>query len=240
MVCRPIFANSYNNDGMSGNSRSIFGAPCCVSQVPPPNNTVNCDQLNTLVKDVSNISLFISKVERFMCKDVEDPNSTICDIEFLVPAMECLEHVKTNYCDNMANQNYEHIPADLFKYVELYNFIEELHCKTPNHRLGSLLKMIQSILACSQNICSIYGDNLYLRLEVERLEKEIRDILSGKNDKTVVKAVGQFGLTQTFILKPLLSYYIIFYGLPPFGVGFCPIKLGFLKDLLTRHCVCLD
>ena len=66
------------------------------------------------------------------------------------------------------------------------------------------------------------------------LEKRIEDILSGKNEKDVIADTrGGFGLTKTFTLAPLFSYYIAAFGMPAFGVGFDKDKLSLIQQILV-------
>jgi hypothetical protein len=58
--------------------------------------------------------------------------------------------------------------------------------------------------------------------------------LTGKNEKVVemAQASGQLNITKSFKLAPVFNYYIIIYGMPAYGVGFDPVKINFLVDIL--------
>jgi hypothetical protein len=68
------------------------------------------------------------------------------------------------------------------------------------------------------------------------LQKKIDEILSGKNEQQAMSnTTGQFTATQTFVLAPLFSYYIVMYGMPAYGVGFDPVKLSIISNILTEN-----
>jgi len=87
------------------------------------------------------------------------------------------------------------------------------------------------------NAYALYGTNIALTIDKVGLKKTIEDILSGKNEKFIemAQATGQLVITKTFKLAPLFNYYIIVYGMPAFGVGFDPIKIKFLTDVLVKN-----
>jgi hypothetical protein len=84
------------------------------------------------------------------------------------------------------------------------------------------------------NSYALYGSNVSLTLDKVGLNKTINDILTGKNEKFIemAQATGQLTITKSFKLAPVFNYYIIIYGMPAFGVGFDPIKINFLVDVL--------
>jgi hypothetical protein len=41
-------------------------------------------------------------------------------------------------------------------------------------------------------------------------------------------------ITKTFTLAPIFNYYIIIFGMPAYGVGFDPVKVYFLEQILKN------
>ena len=60
--------------------------------------------------------------------------------------------------------------------------------------------------------------------------------LSNKNEKIVemANASGQLNINKSFKLAAVFNSYILIYGLPEYGIGFDPIKIAFLVDLLKK------
>ena len=148
-----------------------------------------------------------------------------------------LKIIETLYGSNMANKNYESIPNDFNKYVQLYVVIKEIQTKTKNAGLLVLLKLAEEALVGAVNTYTIYGDKLVLQLDKTFLERKVDDILSNKNQKLVeiATSTGQLTITKTFKLAAVFNYYIMIYGMPAFGVGFDPTKINYLVATLKNH-----
>jgi len=138
------------------------------------------------------------------------------------------------YSSKMANKQYEQIPKDYNLYVELYVMVEQVKRKLKNNKLLTLVQVVEDALVGSINSYALYGSNISLNLDKIGLKKTIDDILAGKNEKVVemAHASGQLNITKSFKLAPVFNYYIIIYGMPAYGVGFDPVKINFLVDIL--------
>ena len=138
------------------------------------------------------------------------------------------------YSSKMANKQYEQIPKDYNLYVELYVMIDQVKRKIKNNKLITLVQIVEDALVGAINSYALYGYNISLNLDKVALKKTIDDILAGKNEKVVemAQASGQLNITKSFKLAPVFNYYIIIYGMPAYGVGFDPIKINFLVDIL--------
>lgn len=138
------------------------------------------------------------------------------------------------YSSKMAEKKYEQIPKDYNLYVELYVSIDKVKQKIKNNKLLTLIRIVEDALMGAINSYALYGYNISLNLDKVGLKKTIDDILSGKNEKVVemAQASGQLNITKSFKLAPVFNYYIIIYGMPAYGVGFDPVKINFLVDIL--------
>lgn len=149
--------------------------------------------------------------------------------------LNSLKYIEIYYGRNLANKTYEMIPNDYSKYIQLYYLLSSIQIKVKDEKLSTLLKLAEEALKGAINIYTIYGDNIAIMLEKLALQKTLDDILSKKNEHVVAEACGQLSIKKSFKLAPVFSYYITVYGLPAFGVGFDPLKINFLADVLTRH-----
>uniref|UniRef100_A0A6C0HC97 Capsid protein n=1 Tax=viral metagenome TaxID=1070528 RepID=A0A6C0HC97_9ZZZZ len=148
-----------------------------------------------------------------------------------------LKVIQTFYSSKIKDKLYEHIPNDYDKYIKLYYAIEKIKSKITNQKLLTMVQIAQDTLQGAINAYALYGTNIALTIDKVGLKKTIEDILSGKNEKFIemAQATGQLVITKTFKLAPLFNYYIIVYGMPAFGVGFDPIKIKFLTDVLVKN-----
>jgi hypothetical protein len=144
------------------------------------------------------------------------------------------KQIEQLYSSKMANKQYEQIPKDYNLYVELYVMIDQVKRKIKNNKLLTLVQIVEDALVGAINSYALYGYNISLNLDKVALKKTIDDILAGKNEKVVemAQASGQLNITKSFKLAPVFNYYIIIYGMPAYGVGFDPIKINFLVDIL--------
>jgi hypothetical protein len=67
------------------------------------------------------------------------------------------------------------------------------------------------------------------------LQNTIDQINSGQNIESVVPATGQLSIQKKFKLATVYTYYIALYGFPTQGVGFDPVKISFLANILTQN-----
>lgn len=143
-------------------------------------------------------------------------------------------NIESLYSSKMANKQYEQIPRDYDLYVDLYVSVDKVKRKIKNNKLLALINIVEDALMGAINSYALYGYNISLNLDKVGLKKTIDDILTGKNEKVVemAQATGQLNITKSFKLAPVFNYYIIIYGMPAYGVGFDPIKINFLVDIL--------
>lgn len=158
-------------------------------------------------------------------------------LDFLTSAyLSILRIIETQYGANMANKTYENIPSDYNKYTQLVSDLKVIQTKTTNTTLTLLLKIAEETLVGAVNSYALYGDNLILQVDKTNLEKRVNDILTDKNTKLVENtfSYSNMSVQKTFKLAAVFNYYIMIYGLPAPGVGFDPVKISFLVNILTE------
>jgi len=146
-----------------------------------------------------------------------------------------LNMIEELYGLNMANKNYESIPNDYDKYVTLYTQVTNILYKSKDERLKVLLKLAQEALQGAINSYAIYGSNIALTYDKAGLQKLLADCESGINKKVVASATGQISITKRFKLATVFNCYLYIYGMPEAGVGFDPIKINYLVDVLRQN-----
>ena len=158
------------------------------------------------------------------------------DLVFSTDVVNSINTIDTNYTSHMANLEYEDIPgSDLIGSMELYDEVGKQYDLATNDNLRTLLKITLDGLTGAINGYALYSQILTMTIKNDILQKRIEDILSGKNEKNVINdTCGGFGLTKTFTLAPLYSYYIAAFGMPAFGVGFDIDKLSLMKKVLEQ------
>ena len=158
-------------------------------------------------------------------------------LDFLTASyLSILRIIETQYGANMANKTYENIPSDYNKYTQLVSDLKVIQTKTTNTTLTLLLKIAEETLVGAVNSYALYGDNLILQVDKSNLEKRVNDILTDKNTKLVENtfSYSNMSVQKTFKLAAVFNYYIMIYGLPAQGVGFDPVKISFLVNILTE------
>jgi hypothetical protein len=158
-------------------------------------------------------------------------------LDFLTASyLSILRIIETQYGANMANKTYENIPSDYNKYALLVSDLKVIQTKTTNTTLTLLLKIAEETLVGAVNSYALYGDNLILQVDKTNLEKRVNDILTDKNTKLVENtfSYSNMSVQKTFKLAAVFNYYIMIYGLPAPGVGFDPVKISFLVNILTE------
>jgi hypothetical protein len=147
-----------------------------------------------------------------------------------------LEIIERMYTSNMSNKTYELIPSDYNRYIQLYMVLLRLQKTVHNSKLLLLLKIIREGLVGAINSYSLYGENISLRLDKRNLELKVDEILSNKNVKFVdmSNTSGQMTIKKTIKLAAVFNYYILIYGMPAFGVGFDPVKISYLVEVLKK------
>jgi len=158
-------------------------------------------------------------------------------LDFLTSSyLSILRIIETQYGANMANKTYENIPSNYNNYTDLVANLKIIQTKTTNSTLTLLLKIAEETLVGAVNSYALYGDNLLLQVDKSNLEKRVNDILTDKNTKLVENtfSYSNMSVQKTFKLAAVFNYYIMIYGLPVQGVGFDPVKISFLVNILTE------
>jgi hypothetical protein len=141
------------------------------------------------------------------------------------------------YAINAASGYYSGIPTGYQIYVNLYTALNNIQVKTTDYRMTMLMKLILELLSAGYNSGQLSGSNVLLTVDKANLQKQIQDILANKNVKNIdtVGGAGQMSVTRNFTLAPVYNYYIIVYGIPQNGVGFDPVKVSYLANILTTN-----
>jgi len=156
------------------------------------------------------------------------------DLVFSETVVNSINTIDTDYTSRMANRQYSDIPTDLNQSLVLHDEVGKQYDAATNPNLRTLLQITLDGLNGSINGYALYTQHLSMSIKNSILEKRIEDILSGKNEKEVITdTCGGFGLTKTFTLAPLFSYYIAAFGMPAFGVGFDKDKLSLIQQILV-------
>jgi len=166
-----------------------------------------------------------------------DGGATSDVLDFLTSSyLSILRIIETQYGANMANKTYENIPSNYNNYTDLVSNLKIIQTKTTNSTLTLLLKIAEETLVGAVNSYALYGDNLLLQVDKSNLEKRVNDILTDKNTKLVENtfSYSNMSVQKTFKLAAVFNYYIMIYGLPVQGVGFDPVKISFLVNILTE------
>jgi hypothetical protein len=180
-------------------------------------------------------NMLVTKKRNLLGYNEDNIITTNNELSLITPDnLKSLQQIYTLYSSNMANKHYENIPNDYNLYVELYVMLGKLKAKFTNNVITTLVAFVEHALVGAINSYALYGYNVSLNLDKVGLKKTIDDILTGKNEKVVelVQASGQLNITKSFKLAPVFNYYIIIYGMPAYGVGFDPVKINFLVDIL--------
>jgi hypothetical protein len=141
------------------------------------------------------------------------------------------------YGQNAANRTFEFIPTGLKLHDNLYVAITNIIEQATDYRMILIMTLVRELLDAAYNGRKIYGQSLLLTADKANLQQQIQQILSNKNVKNIdaCGARGQLSVTKSFKLAPVYNYYITVYGIPQPGVGFDPIKVKYLTDLLKEN-----
>jgi hypothetical protein len=184
----------------------------------------------------ANAKVIIKTKEIKVYRNVPVPYPVEMPFDLSQNVIDVLDEIDTRYTSNIANQQYQLIPTDLERYLVLHNTVYDTQLRQTNTNIVKLFKITNDGLHGSINTYALYTSNIQLSLNSILLQKKIDEILSGKNEQTAMSnTTGQFTATQTFVLAPLFSYYIVMYGMPAYGVGFDPVKLSIISNILTEN-----
>lgn len=189
-------------------------------------------------------SLFTNIVYYDGARSIVDPvgqvsvvpvNPNIICAPFTIDELNIIEQIDASYGINLANKTYDQMPADYQAYVDLYTILQNLEINATDTKTYELLKMTEHLLVGAINAFGIYSENLMLVRDKAILQNKITDILSGKNMSTVNVEPngGSMVLTKTFTLAAVFNYYIMIYGMPEYGIGFDPVRIDFLINVLN-------
>jgi len=184
----------------------------------------------------ANAKVIIKTKEIKVYRNVPVPYPVEMPFDLSQNVIDVLDEIDTRYTSNIANQQYQLIPADLERYLVLHNTVYDTQLRQTNTNIVKLFKITNDGLHGSINTYALYTTNIQLSLNNILLQKKIDEILSGKNEQQAMSnTTGQFSATQTFVLAPLFSYYIVMYGMPAYGVGFDPVKLSIISNILVEN-----
>lgn len=152
-----------------------------------------------------------------------------------------LSVINEEYVKHIAEKNYSVIPTDFDKFLTLYNNVVEEETLTGNPNIAQLLTITKNGLKGAAELYALYKQNVNLQVINSVLDEKLAAALSDVNKKLLPKdmAHGTVELKKTFYLAPLFSYYIRAFGLPEFGVGFDPVKLDIIKEVLEANNISL-
>jgi hypothetical protein len=184
----------------------------------------------------ANAKVIIKTKEIKVYRNVPVPYPVEMPFDLSQNVIDVLNEIDTRYTSNIANQQYQLIPTDLERYLVLHNTVYDTQLRQTNTNIVKLFKITNDGLHGSINTYALYTTNIQLSLNNILLQKKIDEILSGKNEQQAMSNTsGQFTATQTFVLAPLFSYYIVMYGMPAYGVGFDPVKLSIISNILVEN-----
>ena len=158
------------------------------------------------------------------------------DYDLSANTLATLQRIEDDYLLKLVRREFDGIASNMNDALVLYDEIYQLQMTRKSEIVKLMLQLTMDGLQGAMNVYVLYTRNIELQLTNTILENKIETILSGKNDKTAMtNASGQIGITKTFTLAPLYSYYIMLYGLPVFGVGFDLIKLELVRQVLLEN-----
>jgi hypothetical protein len=151
--------------------------------------------------------------------------------------LDTLKRIQTNYTLKLASRKYDLISTDINEALLLYDQVYRLQLTRKTAVVVTLLQLAMDGLQGAMNAYTIYTRNIEYQIANTLLENKVETILSGKNDVQAMttNVTGQIGITKTFTLAPLYSYYIMLYGMPEFGVGFDLTKLETVRKVLVKN-----
>ncbi len=158
------------------------------------------------------------------------------DLDFTTDVVAAIDNIKTNYIANMRNKLYNKIPTDMVATSALYNKINDIQTTATNVNLSKLLTITMDGLMGSVDANFLNSRAVSLTIDNKLLTKRVDDILAGKNDADAMSGgSGQIGMTQTMTLSPIISTYILVYGLPAAGAGFDPVRMTTIIRVMNER-----
>lgn len=158
------------------------------------------------------------------------------DLDFATDIVAAIDNIKTKYVANMRNKVYNKIPTDIIATSLLYNKINDVHTSATNDNLSKLLAITMDGLMGAMDANFLNSRAVSLTIDNKVLTKRVDDILAGKNDAEAMSGGGgQVGMTQTMTLSPIVSTYILVYGLPAAGMGFDPVRMATIIRVMNER-----
>jgi len=159
--------------------------------------------------------------------------------------LSLLDTVNYNYLENLGNfyatyadtNQVEYITQDPTIYNILYDQLNNIFTQGTDYRFIKLMKLILELFHGVYASTFMYGNALSLSIQNSNLRIQIQDVLANKNVKNIdtVGGTGQMSITKNFKLAPVYNHYITVYGMPQNGVGFDPVKISYLANILTMN-----
>lgn len=161
-----------------------------------------------------------------------------CDNEykFTIEEYEKLHHYEDTYVNYLLNREYQRLPSDLAKYVEVIELLKNLEIKTKNSNIRLLLKITRDGLIGTMNVFGLNINNIELNIKNMLLQNRLETILTSRNEQNLIVTSEQnYNLEKKFTLLPLYSYYITLFGVPTEGSGFDLNKIQIIKTILETN-----
>lgn len=158
------------------------------------------------------------------------------ECKFTIEEYEELDNYKETYVNYLMNQEYEKMPNDLDKYLDIMNLLTNMEIKTKNSNVKLLLKITKNGLIGAMNVFGLNVNNIELNIKNILLQNRLESILSEKNEHNmIVHSEENYSVKKTFTLIPLYSYYISLFGIPEKGSTFDLKKLQLIKTILQTN-----
>jgi hypothetical protein len=144
-----------------------------------------------------------------------------------------LRIIQQEYTAHLASRQYEDIPTDFARYLQLFMVVDKTVVRDKN--LKTLFQITKDGLKGSLHVFDLQYRNVELTVQNAALRAQIQTILDRVNVRAVIESSGGLCATRTFTLAPLFSYYILVYGMPAQGQGFDEAKLAVLIPILENN-----
>jgi hypothetical protein len=147
-----------------------------------------------------------------------------------------LKKIEKSYTSNLANGTYLNIPSDYVEFSKLFAKIAKLQIGVLDSNISLLLNITKDGLRGAMNALGLNNDNLSLNIKNIVLQNQVNSFESKHNQLNIYSNTsGQYQITKTFTFIPLYSYYILLYGLPQRGIGFDPLRVNQLLNILVAN-----
>lgn len=162
-----------------------------------------------------------------------DASASSSTMSFSDEVIRSLRIIQQEYTTHLASRQYEDIPTDFAKYLQLYMVVDRTFVRDAN--LKTLFQITKDGLKGSLHVFDLQYRNIELTVQNAALRAQIQTILDRVNVRAVIESSGGLCVTRTFTLAPLFSYYILVYGMPTAGQGFDEAKLAVLIPILENN-----